>query len=119
MDAASQLSADAKALVDEFKQMPGLTEADTHKSAFVILALRRGWTKAKIGRYLGISRARVGQKVAKCEQHAANCDLPVLQRMLSEIHPNAGDSANMPPVAFTRAQWDDQEFAYQMLNLVA
>ena len=60
----------------------GLSAVDAHRSAFAALAFSRGWSKAKIGRFLGISRARVGQKIDKLWLYANSC--PTLEELLEQ-----------------------------------
>jgi hypothetical protein len=91
-----------------------LSETDSRRAAFVCLAITNGWTKAKIGRYLGISRSRVGQKVTKYEQYAGMPDrFPVLAEVMSDSKP---PNEHGGIVAYTRQDWLDDDFAVQILN---
>jgi hypothetical protein len=113
------LNKQALALVQEFQRhVSSLSEADAYKLTFMIFALCRGWRKAKISRYLGISRARVGQKIAKCQQYAESGNMPVLERLLAQV-PEKKDNNSDVLAQFHPAQWEDPSFAQSMLDLVA
>lgn len=114
------LNEDAACLVQEFQaQVPGLTEADAYRSAFAVFALRLGWSKAKIGRYLGISRARVGQRIDRCQEYArGDAPMPVLRRLLLDVEEAAAGPDDVP-VSFAQDDWKDLAFARSMLNQVA
>lgn len=114
------LTPQATALVDEFKlQVAGLSEADCYKSAFAVFALHRGYSKAKIARYLGLTRARVGQKVQKCEEYARRGQMPVLASLLESTQYGNGTDHSDDPIAYTKDDWLNPEFAVGMVNRVA
>lgn len=92
----------------------GLGAVDAHRSAFAALAYSRGWSKAKIGRFLGISRARVGQKIDKLWLYANSC--PTLDAMLQE--PPASYSDADFSVGFEADDWQDIEFARALVDRV-
>lgn len=106
-------------LVNEFRQHVGLTTIDAYRSAFCALAVNRGWSSARIGRYLGISRARVGQRIEKLRQYAENRnDMPQLAHLLDTAKTPPSGAGDLP-VAFEQADWTDSEFADGMLAHVA
>lgn len=107
----------AEKLVTEFRDVIGLEAVDASRSAFTALAVSKGWTKARIGRYLGISRARVGQKVDKLEHYALTQRVPVLTATLKAA-PSKATAAGSQGVAFTASDWQDDQFATGMLQLV-
>lgn len=112
----------ARRLVLELQDVVGLDPVDACRSAFTALAVGRGWSKARVGRYLGISRARVGQKVEKLEHYAFAYGerAPGLQAVVARFglqHPAAAGLS--PPVAFDVADWDDLGFARRLIDRVA
>ena len=111
----------ADRLVQEFSERVGLDPVDAHRSAFVALACAQGWTKVRIGRYLGISRARVGQKVEKLEHYAATVSgMPTLKAIMTRcetIKAQRRDSDDL--VAYTYEDWHDLDFARRLLETVA
>ena len=107
-------SAQVEQLMGELSVV-GLTEAHARRLAFCALAHRRGWTPAQIARWLGISRQRAGQKVDQLREYAESRPMPCLRRLL---HP-APSCPVLLGVGFTSAHWDDPEFAYGVLELLA
>jgi hypothetical protein len=110
-------------LVREFQEVLGLEPVDAHRSAFTALAFfNRRWTKAKIGRYLGISRARVEQKVNKYVDHAKGDKMPVLARVVGEQTnghlPKREKNLRDALVEYTPDDWQDLTFAGEMLKRV-
>jgi hypothetical protein len=105
----------ADQLIKELQTTLKLSEADAARASFCVIALSRDWPKAKIGRYLGISRSRVGQKVEKYEQYAEDDRFPVLQSYMSQI----GQSKQTESAAlagYSRKDWEDPKFAGKMLE---
>lgn len=92
----------------------GLSAVDAHRSAFAALAFSRGWSKAKIGRFLGISRARVGQKIDKLWLYANSC--PTLEAMLEQEPAEYADADFA--VGFEANDWQDIEFARALVDRV-
>ncbi len=92
----------------------GLGAVDAHRSAFAALAYSRGWSKAKIGRFLGISRARVGQKIDKLWLYANAC--PTLNGLLEEDPAKYRDADFA--VGFTADDWQDIEFARALVDRI-
>lgn len=108
----------AKRLVKELTDQLDLAPVDARRAAFAVLAVHEGWPKARIGRWLGISRARVGQRVAKYEKYAASRDdMPQLKAALASAKPVTRDTQRS--VGFSQADWQDERFAVEMLNAVA
>lgn len=122
----------ADRLIAEFRSL-GLGEANAHRSAFVALALRRGWSKGRISRYLGISRARVGQRVDKMEHYVSENpgSLPTLKAALSKAEAVAMELAAASDsdrkrkkaidrvsesIAFDAHDWDDIDFARRLVD---
>ena len=92
-----------------------LSDVDAHRAAFAVLAVSEGWPKARIGRWLGISRARVGQRVEKYTKYAeTRTDMPKLQLALSNQKPVQRDTQRS--VGFNQEDWQDLDFAVEMLN---
>jgi len=75
-------------LVKEFETQVGLTSTDSRRSAFIALAYNRGWPSARIGRYLGVSRARVGQRVEKQRRYVETYKMPLLTSLLADARSN-------------------------------
>lgn len=110
--------ANLTALIGEFRDHVGLTETDAYRSAFCALAVNRGWSSARVGRYLGISRARVGQRVEKLRQYTeSRDDMPVLTTLMAQ--PTAPTLGPDLPVAFEPSAWADREFALGILHQLA
>lgn len=102
-------------LTKELKQI-GLGEVDVLRSSFVAIAYSRGWSKAKIGRYLGISRARVGQKIDKLLSYSRTGEYPTLLHLVTNIGKNSDDDSI--PVGFEASDWKDIEFATALVEIV-
>jgi len=106
-------------LVAEFRNV-GLTDMDARRSAFCALAYSQGWSPARIGRYLDISRTRAGQRIDRLRQFVQTReDMPELARLLAQAPSRPNPSAADPPVAFQRASWQDPEFAQGLIDLLA
>lgn len=105
----------ATQLIEEFRQVLNLSEADASRAAFCVIALSKDWPKAKIGRYLGISRSRIGQKVEKYEQYADDDRFPVLRSYMRQVG-QAKQSESAALAGYTRHDWEDPVFAEKMLE---
>ncbi len=110
----------ADALVAELSEKVGLDAVDAHRSAFTALACSKGWTKARVGRWLGISRARVGQKFDKLLHYATTRDdTPVLTTtMRLAVRTPARRTEYDDVVAYSVGQWNDLDFARSMMQHV-
>lgn len=106
-------------LVGEFRSVVGLSEVDAWRSAFTALAHHRGWSIARIGRYLGISRQRVVQRIEKLHQYRENPGMPMLADLLENSTANGASGGPDLPVAFELSSWEDREFAFGVLEQVA
>jgi hypothetical protein len=107
-------------LLDELVGTVGLDATDAHRAAFVAFAMSKGWTKARIGRYLGISRARVGQKVDKLEDYAATKDVPTLKRVMAVADTVRSERRETDDlVEYGPSDWEDQDFARRLVEMVA
>lgn len=110
----------AEALIRELTDQVGLDAVDAHRSAFTALACSEGWTKARVGRWLGISRARVGQKFDKLLHYATTRDdTPVLtetMRKAARVETRRTDY----DIVVTHAvlDWNDLDFARSMIEHV-
>jgi hypothetical protein len=111
---------DADKLVRELSEKIGLEAVDAHRSAFTALACSSGWTKARVGRWLGISRARVGQKVDKLLYYATTRkDVPTLTRVMTtaaNIRASRSDYDDL--VAYEPEEWDDLDLARRLIDSV-
>lgn len=107
----------AEALIGELTEKVGLDAVDAHRGAFTALACSQGWTKARVGRWLGISRARVGQKFDKLLHYATTReDVPQLRAvMLAANRKSPEPGAYDDVVAYEASAWDDLEFAKALL----
>lgn len=112
--------ADVQQLVAEFKAV-GLTDTDARRSAYCTLALHRGWNTARIGRFLGISRARVGQRIERLHHYTeTRKDMMRLNLLLSTSAPREELTHTQDlPVGFLADQWEDADFAWGMLYQIA
>lgn len=110
----------ADVLIRELTERVGLEPVDAHRSAFTALACSEGWTKARVGRWLGISRARVGQKFDKLLHYATTRDdTPVLtETMRKAVRTKAIASPYDHVVNHADTEWDDIAFARAMIEHV-
>lgn len=111
---AAALKPAAKRLVGEFQTKLHLSDVDSRRAAFVVLAFAAGWRKARIGRYLSVSRARIGQRVAKYEGYAESGEWPEIAKALADC--KSPGKENGGTVTFSRAEWEDISFADDLLN---
>lgn len=111
----------ADRLVAELRDHCGLGDVDAHRAAFCALALARGWPKARIGRYLGISRARVGQKAEKLQDYAHEHAerMPTLTRALTVADSVTATPSGGPVVEFSVEDWSDLSFAAGLCEIVS
>lgn len=117
----------ADQLVDELQKTVRLLPSDARKAAFVALALRANWSKSKISNYLGVSRARVSQKVEKLEHYVDprvfRDRMPALTQVMndvSEIYQTQYERGREENdyARFDAESWEDEEFADSLLKLV-
>lgn len=118
---AADLKPKARRLVAELQTKLGLSDVDSRRAAFVVLAVAAGWRKARIGRYLDVSRARVGQRVSRYEQYAESGDWPEIGKVLANVKPLQPEkmARNGGHVVFSRKDWESLEFANDLLNRLA
>ncbi len=111
---------DAEALIRELTEQVGLDAVDAHRSAFTAIACSKGWTKARVGRWLGISRARVGQKFDKLLHYATTRDdTPVLTATMRKATRTKPRQTELDVVVeHHAADWLDEDFANLMLRHV-
>jgi hypothetical protein len=97
----------------------GLSDVDAHRAAFCTLALADGWSKARIGRYLGVSRARVGQKVEKLNDYTFDdrVKTPTLNRLMSVADSARPWLGRDGMVEFEPDAWEDIEFARSLCDI--
>lgn len=107
----------AEDLVRELTEQVNLGAVDAHRSAFAALACSNGWSKARVGRYLGISRARVGQKIDKLLHYATTLDtVPILTKTMKQaVRKKSVRGEYDDVVEFGAEQWEDLNFAKQLL----
>lgn len=115
-----QLPTQTQALIHEFEAVLP-SDRDVKRATFTILALCRGWQQARIARYLGISRARVGQKIDQYNDYGdqRKAKMPVLVENLRQTEKQRRSMPEQPLIQFTLADWNDQEFVQSMLLLVS
>lgn len=108
----------AERLITELTDKVKLDPVDAHRAAFAALAASKGWTKARIGRYLGISRERVGQKLDKLAHYAATRrDLPTLKAAMRKAAATpAQRRASDDLVAFEVSYWEDLDQARRLID---
>lgn len=107
-------SPQTKRLVDEFEEKLDLNSVDARRAAFVVLTLAKGWRKAKIARYLGVSRARVGQRAVRYEQCAETGQFPVIAEVLADSRPT--EKGTKIGASLNESQWKILSFADDLLN---
>lgn len=103
----------AQRLVGELQTKLNLSDVDSRRAAFVVLSIAKGWKKARIARYLDVSRARVGQRVEKYQEYQQTGDWPELSKYNLDEKSDEGNSFN---VSFSRKDWEDTDFADDLLN---
>lgn len=103
-------------LIAEAEDELGLGRADAARMLFVALAKGQGWTNARISRYLGVSRARVGQKVARNAIYIEQHKLPKLKKALQ--HQVVEATEEKAAVTFPAESWADRDFAVGVVKLV-
>lgn len=113
---AADLKPKARRLVAELQTKLDLSDVDSRRAAFVVLAIADGWRKARIGRYLDVSRARIGQRVARYEKYAESGDWPELGKILNSMKSLQPEARNGGHVVFSRKDWESLEFANDLLN---
>lgn len=103
----------------------GLSEVDAQRAAFCALALGRGWPKARIARYLGVSRARVGQKAEKLQDYVTQSvqddgpPAPELAMALLDASVASPDLARAGAIEFRLDDWRDLEFGRRLCEMLA
>lgn len=113
------LNEKADRLVQEFRGNLGLDEHDALRAAFVVFAYCRGYSKARIGRFQGISRARIEQKVSKYRQYAADAESwPVLAEVMPATPVPSTNGHREVAVEFNLEDWSNADFAVEMVNRV-
>lgn len=95
-----------------------LTPEDLNRAVFTLLAYGRGWSKARIGRLLGVSRARVHQRIERYQRYAQDEPerWPVVRDIL-ERSPGAIAEHWFNP-ELTTGHWADPDFANRMIGFV-
>lgn len=94
-----------------------LGSVDARRAAFAALAFATGWKKARIGRYLNISRARVGQRIKKYQQYAESGNWPVLAEVIANPkEPDVGIEASALQITLDAEVWENQIIADTLLN---
>lgn len=115
--AAQLKSPEARKLLKEFEESLRLDPVEAHRSVFVVLTLAKGWRHARIGRYLGVTRHRIGQRAEKYTEYAASGDFPQLAKMLPAAPPEP-DSKSEINVCFKPGDWADLTFARGLIDRV-
>lgn len=125
----------ADALVSELRFYCGLDDFDARRAAFCALAYNRGWSGARIARYLGVSRARADERIEVMYQYAGlpprtpggqkkrgktslryNFNVPELRKVLESAQPSQHGELS---VSFEIEDWRDEEFSTGMLEMLA
>ena len=122
--------ADDYDLVRELTDVCGLDEYSAPRWAFVVMTHNQGWSGARIGRYLGVSRARVDQILSRLREFAGidprpdakrsdvkyGLDVPVLTDLLKNAQRMR---VRTERVGFAPEDWQDDEFAAGMLKMIS
>lgn len=106
----------AEDLTIEFSQKARLKQDDAMISAFIVLAYTCGWSYARTGRYVGLSRQRIDQKIIKYRGYLDKHDMPVLAKLLDR--PIGNPSLAHTAVGFEREAWKSPSFATGMLTYI-
>jgi hypothetical protein len=115
---AADLKPKAKRLVAEFQTKLNLSDVDSRRAAFVVLAFAGGWRKARIARYLDVHRQRIGQKITRYQQYADSGDWPEIGAALAKLQ-SPGPENGGRNVTFSRIEWESIDFANDLLNRLA
>lgn len=115
--AAQLKSPEARKLLKEFEEGLKLDPVEAHRSTFVVLTLAKGWRHARIARYLGVTRHRIGQRAERYGQYASSGDFPQLTKLLSADHPDP-DAKSEINVSFKADDWADLTFARGLIDRV-
>jgi hypothetical protein len=113
--AAQIESPEAEKLEQEFEQRLKLNPVEAHRATFVVLALSKGWRHARIARYLGVTRHRIGQRAERYQQYAASGEFPALTGFLNGNTP-APTSESEVHVEFRPEDWQDLTFAVGLID---
>jgi hypothetical protein len=113
------VNAETEKLVRELIDVIGQDKTEAHRNAFIVLAAGRRWSKAKIARYLGVTRARVGQKLEKLENYGYEKGelTPVLNAMLPATRERAKPGTHDALVSFKPEEWADPDLAVRLVEL--
>lgn len=115
--AAQLKSPGARKLLAEFETRLSLDPVEAHRATFVVLALSKGWRHARIARYLGVTRHRIGQRAQRYEQYAASGDFPQLTKMLGGDRPEPENKSEIN-VCFKADDWQDLTLARELIDRV-
>lgn len=113
---ASDLKPKAKRLVAEFQTKLGLSDVDSRRAAFVVLAVAAGWRKSRIARYLDVSRNRIGQRVKRYETYAESGTWPEITSLLTDPPVPTEKENGGSKISFSKKEWDSLGFANDLLN---
>ena len=114
-----KLSAKVERLLAELQTKLGLSPVDARRAAFTILAVARGWPKARVGRYLGVSRARVHQRVGKYQVYAESGYPNIKKCLAGDKRRRRTETQSDAAIEFRPEDWESEEFARAMLARVA
>jgi hypothetical protein len=125
---------DPEALIAELAEHAGLSEVDAITGAFTAIAYGRGWTQARIARCLGVSRARVAQRVEIMRGYIDGYyievaeevggskvhfieprTMPVLRTALESRPEKVALTPDMP-ICFTPEDWKNRKFTTGLID---
>lgn len=115
--AAQLKSPEARKLLKEFEERLNLEPVEAHRATFVVLALNRGWRHARIARYLGVTRHRIGQRASRYEQYASSGGFPQLTKMLDGEKSEPSRNSEIH-VSFKSSDWSDLMLARELIDRV-
>ena len=83
-----------------------------------MLARERNWSDARIGAFLGITRARVGQKMRQYERYANRVPhkMPTVAEIMRQDRPKPPRESAL--VAFKQEDWEREDFALEVLRML-
>ena len=95
--------------------------ADVYRAAFTILAYNKGWSNARIGQFLGITRHRVGQKIEQYEGYADKLShrMPTVAKLMNGGRPECKGQPQRAVVTFKRDDWKREQFSIETLALIS
>lgn len=108
----------ARKLVKEFEGQLHLEPIEAYRATFIVLAVERGWQHARIARYLGVTRHRIGQRVQRYREYAMSDRFPQLSKLFGDAAPKPNPEQGVK-ICFQAEDWSDLTLARELINRVS